>query len=107
MVAVRYWSCCNNESRYLIFRTWDVKPPNNQRGCLTSLIPINKLPPPTPPYTGGGLITKRFPLLCKEGVIVFFERNYGICGWPSGKTWKMSVGSCCFVFCPIWMSGLK
>ena len=68
MVAVRYWSCCNNESRYLIFRTWDVKPPNNQRGCLTSLIPINKLPPPTPPYTGGGLITKRFPLLGKEGL---------------------------------------
>ena len=68
MVAVRYWSCCNNESWYLIFRTWDVKPPNNQRGCLTSLIPINKLPPPTPPYTGGGLITKRFPLLCKEGL---------------------------------------
>ena len=39
-----------------------------KRDCLTSLIPINKLPPPTPPYTGGGLITKRFPLLCKEGL---------------------------------------
>ena len=38
------------------------------RDSLTSLIPINKLPPPTPPYTGGALITKRFPLLCKEGL---------------------------------------
>ena len=28
----------------------------------------DKLPPPTPPYTGGGMITKRFPLLCKEGL---------------------------------------
>ena len=75
MVAVRYWSCCNNESWYLIFRTWDVKPPNNQRGCLTSLIPINKLPPPTPPYTGGKLITKRFPLPCKEGLgVVVIKR---------------------------------
>lgn len=25
-------------------------------------------PPPLPPYTGGGVITKRFPLLCKEGL---------------------------------------
>ena len=68
MVVVCYWSCCNNESRYLIFRTWDVKLPNNQRACLTSLIPINKLPPPTPLYTGGVLIIRRFLLLCKEGV---------------------------------------
>ncbi len=26
------------------------------------------IPPPAPPYTGGELTTKRFPLLCKEGV---------------------------------------
>ena len=31
-------------------------------------MPINKLPPATPPYIGGGLITKRFPLLSKEGL---------------------------------------
>ena len=46
-----------------------------RRGCLTSLISINKLPPPTPPYTGGELITKRFPLLCKEGLgVVVIKR---------------------------------
>ncbi len=46
-----------------------------KRDYLTSLIPINKLPPPTPPYTGGGLITKRFPLLCKEGLgVVVIKR---------------------------------
>ena len=29
---------------------------------------LEELPPPAPPYTGGGLITQRFPLLCKEGL---------------------------------------
>ena|GEM_PF-3133791 len=41
---------------------------NLARDCLASFIPINKLPPPTPLCTGGGLIAKRFPLLCKEGL---------------------------------------
>ncbi len=30
---------------------------------------IYKLPPPTPPYTGGELITKRFLPLCKGELV--------------------------------------
>ena len=36
-------------------------------------IVIKQLPPPSPPYTGGELITKRFPLLCKEGLGVVVQ----------------------------------
>ena len=32
-----------------------------------------RLPPSAPPYTGGGMITKRFPRLCKEGLGVVVE----------------------------------
>ena len=39
-----------------------------KRGYLKSLFPTKSLPPPTPPYTGGELITKRFPIQCKEGL---------------------------------------
>ena len=39
---------------------------------------LNKLPPPTPPYTEG-LLTKRFPLLSKEGLgeVVVKQSLYG------------------------------
>ena len=32
-----------------------------------------QLPPSAPPYTGGEMITKRFPRLCKEGLGVVVE----------------------------------
>ncbi|RHR77100.1 hypothetical protein DWW52_14305 [Odoribacter sp. AF15-53] len=46
-----------------------------KRGYLKSLFPIKSLPPPAPPYTGGGVITKRVPLLCKEGLGVVVLRK--------------------------------
>lgn len=41
--------------------------PNKCKLCFYAQTPPS-LPPPTPPYTGGELITKRFALLCKEGL---------------------------------------
>ena len=48
---------------------FDVFPHSNDfcHALLGGIISINKLPPPTSPYTGEG-ITKRFPLQCKEGL---------------------------------------
>jgi len=43
---------------------------NNKKGLSKkALFRIYKLPPPTPPYTGGELITKRFLPLCKGELV--------------------------------------
>ncbi|RHR75776.1 hypothetical protein DWW52_17540 [Odoribacter sp. AF15-53] len=47
-----------------------------KRGLRKSPFQRKQLPPPAPPYTGGELITKQLPLLCKEGTGVVVQ-DYG------------------------------